>query len=105
METIEPTETPTGDQYNAAVAEQFRERKAALKVSFPELAKETGITLGTIKRLFNDYRQIRLSQLSAITKALGLAPSNVIDEAERRVSEKQAAINAHALGEANHLAD
>ena len=70
------------DAANAAVAAHLRAERARANLKQSELAEMSGLSVNTILRLENGQRVMTLSQLFAITRALGVDPGHFVDSAQ-----------------------
>lgn len=68
-----------------AVAEQLRAERAARQMPFKDLVTATGLSEQTLIRYFNGKRDIPMTQLAAISDALGLSPVELINRAVDRI--------------------
>ena len=72
------------DHYTAAVAETLRAERAAAGLTIPELADRAGMVAVTLQRVLKAERDITVAQLAALAPVLGMTPSKLLAEAERR---------------------
>ena len=72
------------DGYTAAVAEALRAERASAGLSIRELADRAGMVAVTLQRVLKAERDITVAQLAALAPALGMTPSTLLAEAERR---------------------
>ena len=74
------------DGYTAAVAEALRAERAAAGLSIRELADRAGMVAVTLQRVLKAERDINVAQLAALAPVLGMTPSTLLAEAERRMT-------------------
>jgi transcriptional regulator with XRE-family HTH domain len=72
----------TVDAANDAVARHLRAERARARLSQAELAAAAGLAVNTIRRLEDGTRELKLSQLFAITQVLGVSPGAFLDAAQ-----------------------
>lgn len=73
------------DDYTRAVAKLLTKGKKASGKSFDALAAETGLGRATVVRILAGERPITVSYLRALSTALDLDASAIVDEAEKHV--------------------
>jgi transcriptional regulator with XRE-family HTH domain len=69
---------------SAAFAEQMRAERAASRLSQSGLAKRSGISLSTIKRLESNEREMDTDQLDRLCRSFGLTITEFVVRAEAR---------------------
>jgi len=69
--------------FNQATAKALHAARAASGITYDELAKKTGMNVQAIYRLFGAKGEIKVSQLAALGKAMGLTPSQIMEDAQR----------------------
>ena len=69
---------------SAAFAEQMRAERGALGISKPALAKRTGISHSTIKRLEANEREMNTDHLDRICRAFGISITEFVTRADAR---------------------
>lgn len=72
---------------DAAVGEQLRRYRVLANFSRAELAKRSGVSDSTIKRIEWGKRGITLPQLVALSRALHVRPTEFVDMALREIGE------------------
>lgn len=79
---MDTTDTSFGDAVNSALAEYMKDRKVKGRYTFPELAEKTGLSVITIKRLFDDERPFKLGQLFPLAAAMDIDALVALSHAE-----------------------
>lgn len=69
--------------FNQATAKALHAARAVNGITYDELAKKTGMNVQAIYRLFGAKGEIKVSQLAALGKAMGLTPSQIMEDAQR----------------------
>lgn len=83
------TEHVPSEGLNAAVARTLNGERAASKVSFDKLAETTGISKRTLLRLLSTMeRDLDVSVIDRIARALGLTVLDVFTMAEQRIERE-----------------
>lgn len=75
------------DPYDAALSMVLNLRKTEVGATFPQLARDTGLDMRTIKRLLGGDNTVKFGYFIRLCAALGLEPSEVVDAVEERVSK------------------
>ena len=69
--------------FNQATAKALHAARAVNGITYDELAKKTGMNVQAIYRLFGAKGEIKVSQLASLGKAMGLTPSQIMEDAQR----------------------
>ena len=69
---------------SAAFADQLRAERAAARMTLADLAKRSGLSLPTIKRLEANAREINTDQLERVCRALGVSIVEFVMRADAR---------------------
>lgn len=69
--------------FNQATAKALHAARAVSGITYDGLAKKTGMNVQAIYRLFGAKGEIKVSQLAALGKAMGLTPSQIMEDAQR----------------------
>lgn len=75
--------TDYGDIFNKAVAAELRAERARKGITLGQLVEETGIALSTVQRYLNGKRDIPISALTDLCRALGVSAGAIFDAAEK----------------------
>ena len=79
---MDTTDEAYGDAVNAALANLLEHAKLDSGMTYPAIAAKTGISVITLKRLFDDQRPMKLSQFFTIAAALDQEPLTLMSQAE-----------------------
>lgn len=77
---------------SAAFAEQLRAERAAARMSQADLAKKSGVSPATIKRLELNDREMNTDQLDRLCRALGVT---IVEFVTRASNRTRASLPAH----------
>lgn len=72
---------------NAALAAELTDWKKDQRLTFETLNEMTGISIRTLKRIFNDERVMDTDQIIVLSRALGVLPSQVVGNALARLEK------------------
>ena len=86
MNTTEKGAEPL-DPYDAALSVILNLRKTEIRATFPQLARDTGMDMRTIKRLLAGDNTVKFGFYIRLCAALGLDPSDTVDAVEARVAK------------------
>lgn len=84
------------EDINRAVAAELRAAKGVAKLPVRVLVERTGIPTATLNRLLNGERDIKVSQLYALTDALNVSPVKLVERAVQRATDEAAAAETSA---------
>ena len=76
---------------SAAFAEQLRAERAAARMTLADLAKRSGLSLPTVKRLEANTREMDTDQIERVCRALGVSIVDFVLRAEARRVAAEAA--------------
>lgn len=68
---------------NEATAKALQAARAVSGLTFEELADKSGVPIATVFRIFGAKRDIKIPQLYALAKALGITVVELMSDAER----------------------
>lgn len=77
----------SGNPMNAALAAELTDWKKDKRLTFEALNELTGISVRTLKRIFNDERVMDTDQIIEVSRALGVLPSQVVANALARLEK------------------
>lgn len=69
--------------FNQATAKALHAARVVSGITYNELAKKTGMNVQAIYRVFGAKGEIKVTQLALLGKAMGLTPSQILDDAQR----------------------
>lgn len=70
-----------GDAFNDAVATELRAQRARVRITFDDLAEQTGLAKTTVLNYFHGRREIPMVAFAEICRALGVERSAIFDAA------------------------
>lgn len=76
-----------GDEYQAAVARELQGERAIVGFTYDDLASSSGLNTQTVMRYLTGKRDIPMTALFEICKALGVTASEIFERAERRITK------------------
>ena len=76
-----------GDRFTAAVAAELRGQRAKARITVGSLAVTTGYAKSTVLNYLNGKRDIPLSALSELCRALGVSPRAIFEAAEKSLDD------------------
>ncbi|MBF1667169.1 MAG: helix-turn-helix transcriptional regulator [Scardovia wiggsiae] len=68
---------------NEATAKALQAARAVSGMTYEELAEKSGVSVQTIYRMFGAKRDIKLPQLYALAKTMGITVVEIMQDAER----------------------
>ena len=72
-----------------ALADEIRAQRRAVEMSQDELGKRAGVSRGQVIRIENGERVLDVTQVDAISRALGVSMVELFQRAEARVAAEQ----------------
>ncbi|KJL37090.1 Helix-turn-helix domain protein [Microbacterium ginsengisoli] len=75
-----------GDAFNAAVAAELRGQRAKQRITIDELVRRTGYAKSTVLNYLNGHRDIPLSALAELCRALDVSYRAIADRAEQALN-------------------
>jgi hypothetical protein len=91
--------THTGDAHNRALVMAIRSELDRQRINgklvdgkpmtYELVAEKTGMHIRTVNRLLNDQRPFKIGQFVAIANVLGVAPADLMAEAEAAVAKSE----------------
>ena len=73
------------DDLAREIGQQIRAERVAAGLTQAELADQSGVPFGTLRRIERSERPVGMGQLSLIARALGVKASEIVETAELRV--------------------
>lgn len=86
---MSPRRPAQPDEYTAAVAAAIQAVRASLGLSVAELARRSGIVGITLHRVLHSQRAMTVAQLAALAPVLGMTPSELLAQSERRSATRK----------------
>lgn len=83
-----PVEKDPARGLNGAIAAELRAERAAMKITFDDVAERSGLSKRTVLRLFNAERAVTMAYLEAVCEAMGVQMSHITERAEARLRDE-----------------